>query len=84
MKHTSTAQNLDWELSPYNYPPMETDACECGSCLCTDCGQDGSGLGEPTVRRLVSKTNKNRVRLPTPMPDAFWLTFYRIKRRLGL
>jgi hypothetical protein len=49
---------MEWEWSPYvGWSVDEAD--------------NDSGLGEPTVRRLVSKTNQNRVRLPTPMPDAF-------------
>jgi hypothetical protein len=67
----STARNIerDWADSPYNYPPIESDVCACDSKYCLDCDPDGSGLGEPTVRRLVSKTKQNRVRLPTPMPE---------------
>jgi len=67
MKNASTAQNLDWELSPYNFPPMETDACECGSCLCTDCGSVAVSLPDGWTIEPHQR---------------FWLTYYKLKRRV--
>lgn len=74
--NSTTAQNHEWD-GPYTAWGVDADECDCTDCtsctcgsrLCTDCG--------------VTRHESDVAFLRSLGAGGFWLTFYRIKRRIS-
>jgi hypothetical protein len=78
----STAHNIEWDYSPYNYPPMESDVCSCDSRLCVECSPS-----EQIKQGRVTHHESDEALLASLGATRLWLTYYKLKRwilkRLG-